>query len=703
MKPDVVTWDVRTPKQWEALLSNVVGASFSFDSEYQDHVWPDRVILGFSLAWKLRGTYHKAYIPLMHHRCDRNGVWVRIQTQLTYDQVRPGLQMMFRNAPRVTMHNALTDLKSVHKLGVDTADVALFDTMICSWLLLVDRRIGHGLKELTKKFFRHTMTELVDSAPRETVEDMTKPVLKSGKNKGKYRTKKTGVILMTRVPLDTEIVNYASEDAYYTLLLEEKFEPELAEAGYTKLFHHLCMPQLHYLNEMEEVGMVVDKDMLVEIRDQAVKDARKVEKQLYKLAGHEFNVGSNPQLNKILFGQVKAKLEDGRVTARKGWTVLPSGKHEIGLFPAESVFNIAPKGNPGKSGFYTTGAETMSLYAAEGHEVCQMIMDLSERDHMASMITGWLKRAKKCSDGLWRLFGQFQLHTTRTGRLSSKNPNLQNIPVRGKTYQPRKAFVVKKGFVFLDADFSQVELRILAHLSKDERMLKTMLSGGDIHVETAILAYHLRPPKELDMAGVIKWVKEQHSPERSTSKNVNFASIYGAYAASLSRKFDLPLDEMQSFLNRHRSIFPGMYAWKEQQVERARARGYVKTILGRKRELPDLNIKMPFGISREENSRRWKLKSGAERRAVNSPIQGSAADLIGLAMVRIRNYFRKTGEWLKTIFPAAQIHDELVFYSQKRKADEHLKIILDIMRNVLKLRVPVEVEGKYALSWADAK
>ena len=670
----VQTWCVRSPQQWEQVVACVTGGEFAFDTEYEDRGWPNRIVVGMSLAWKADGKYTKVYVPLNHYQQHLvTGEWSRIPTQLTYEQIRSGLQTMIDAAPRVFMHNALADLKSLHKMGIVTADTVLFDTMIGSWLLWVDRPTGHGLKELTKKYFHHVMLDLGTMAPKETVEDMSKPRLKSGKNKGKYRTKKTGVMLVTRVLFDDNIVKYASEDPLYTLLLGEKWEPEIAQKGYTDVFNKWCMPQLHYLNEMEEVGMVIDRKQLKALVTEVEAVTEKARQEMFTLAEYEFNPKSNPQLNKLLFGP-------------------------------DSTFKITPKEeDKGSSGYYSTNKLAMKLYAAEGNEICQKITTYSKHMHLLSAIKGWMKRLKKSSDGLWRLYGHFSMHTTRTGRLSSNNPNLQNIPVRDKEYMPRKSFVAPKGFVFLDADFSQIELRLLAHKSQDERMVRTMNANGDIHVETAIIVYHLKPPKELDQAGIIKWVKEHHSEKRTKSKNVNFASIYGSGPKGLVLRFDIPLDEAQDFLVKHAMIFPGVYVWKKKMIRFCQKRGYVKTLLGRQRKLPDINLSTDGVQDKERRSYLWMKKGSAERMAVNTPIQGSAADLIGLAMIKIRKLLRASGDWLVTVFPAAQVHDELVWYVKKSVADRIKTLVLDTMRNVLKLRVPIDVEGDYGNDWVSAK
>lgn len=666
----VTTWCVRSPKEWERVISYVTGGEFAFDTEYERE-WPKRLIVGFSLAWKTAGEYYKVYVPFNHYQEVSEGRWERIPTQLTEQQIRSGLQTLFDSAPRVYMHNALTDLKSAHQLGIKTADVTLVDTMIMSWLLWVDRRIGHGLKELTKKFFGHEMRELVKEAPKEMVEDRTKPRLKSGKRKGLWRLKTTGIRLMSRMPIDI-MTEYASEDTYYTLRLAEKFEPELSEKNHTDVFHKLCMKQILYLNEMEEVGMVVDLAALKKMRAEIAKDAETKQQEMWEFAGEQFNPKSVPQLNKLLFGK-------------------------------KSRFKIEPKGEKGNTGLYSTNAMAMKVYAVEGHEICQKITAFSKVKHLLGMFDGWISRAKKCRDGSYRLFGTFPMHTTRTGRLSSRDPNLQNIPVRDKTYQPRKAFIAPNGFVFLDADFSQIELRLLAHFSKDKRMVATMLAGGDIHVETAIIVYHLKPPKELDQAGVIKWVKENHASYRATSKNVNFATVYGTGARGLVLRFDMALDEAQNFLKQHPKIFPQAHAWMRSMKEYCREHGYVKTILGRRRKLPDINIVLDDDLPEKTRHYLWGKKGEAERCAVNTPVQGSAADLIGLAMVKIRKLLRASGDWLVTVFPCAQVHDELCWYVKKSEVERINQIVCDAMRSVMKLRVPIDVESGYGESWAAAK
>jgi DNA polymerase I len=670
---------VRTPAEWNRAVEGMLASAdqtVAADSEYEDRGWPNIATTGLSFAWKERkGRYHSIYVPVNHYECDDNGVWSRIVAQMALAQLTKGIQRLIDAGLRIVMHNAPADLKTFHGMGVTTDGIHLFDTMIASWLLETDRDCGHGLKGLTRHLYDFQMSELTEFCPWEMAEDRSKPVLKSGKNKGRYRQKKTGVLLTSRAPLP-RMFDYATDDAYYTLKLSYTFAPLLEAEGLSKVFFNLEMEVQQYITEMEEHGMVINRPWLEEFSQKLVTEVAEWQQKVFNLRpgenkGVAFNTNSGKQLNEVFFDEL----------------------------------GIEPRGNVGKNGFYSLGADILKMYAnVDGIEIAKILGEVNKRLKMISTINSWLTRAVRHKDGTWRLHGNFNLHGTRTGRLSSSEPNLQNIPVRDKRFPLRRAFLAPPGMVVGDADYAQIELKILAHFSRDKRMLRIMTQGGDLHSETAKIAYHLDVPSGMSLKEEGKYIKKFFDTQRGRAKNVNFSIVYGVGERTLSVRYDVPLEEARELLANHPKIFPGAHKWLQQMRMDAARDGYVFTILGRKRHLPDAMLdprRFPFGSAAGKNA--FIKKGAAERRATNSPVQGSAADIIALAMRNIRRYFKKTGEWLVTVVPAAQVHDELVFYIKKSEAERVMSVISQIMNSALKLCVPTEADGSFGGNWIMAK
>lgn len=440
--------------------------------------FPNVTVVGFSFAWVKDKKLCSAYVPI-NHEVEENGVWVRDKQQIAPDVLRDGLQELIRqpgtqntiqtasglklqtDRKRIIVHNAQAELQSMHLLGVDTDHINLWDTMIASWILETDRECGHGLKGLTKHFFDYVMHELPEFCPFEYIEDRTKPPLKSGKNKGKYRVKKTGTLLVQRAPLSV-MQKYATEDAEFTYRLYRMFQPMLIQEKMEDLLLDLFMEIMQYLTEMQEYGMPIDKAFLEKMAIDLQAQAKLLEPDIFALRkgkhqGEPFNIGSSKQLNVILFDEL----------------------------------GIEPKGKPGKSGQFSTKADYMKLYALDGHEICKKISEHSKLEHLASMIQGWLKLAIKHPDGTWRLHGSFNLHTVRTGRLSSSSPNQQNVPTRDKRFPIRKGYVAPPGRRIVDADYEQIEIKVWAHLCLHRSMMVSAPDGaqfiGDIVAKTQTL------------------------------------------------------------------------------------------------------------------------------------------------------------------------------------------------------------------------
>lgn len=726
---------IKSTREWDALLEELSKhRTFSFDTEYENRGYPRIKICGFSIAWRRgRNDFHSAYVPLNHTQEIQSPLpdrpehteWKRIEWQLPVEQIRPGLRKLMNSGKLIVMHNAQADLKILHVMGVKTPRIRIFDTMIASWLLIADRY--HGLKPLTRDIFGYTMTELSVLAPEEYFEDRTKPCLKSGKRKGLYRLKKSGIRLVARVGMN-EILMYAGEDAYYTLRLYMGFRKKLKREKMWRLFNELLMEDVLYINEMEETGMVIDRVYMKKFVKRLSRRIARYKQRIFnrrpgKMRGVEFNIGSAPQLNLVLFGCV-AKTDWYHREAKRGrrWRDTPPKRYEsmsatqrkvfrtkysrkrAEFYPERCEFHVEPVGDPGKSGNYSVSADNLKRFAFDGHKVCKLISEVNGMSHLVGMVEGWLKRAVHCKDGTWRLFGNFNMHGTRTGRLSSSDPNLQNIPTRDPRYPIRKAFICPKDMRFADADYSQIELKLLAHFSGDKRMIRVFEAEGDLHSEMAIQAYKLKPPKGMSLPDQGKWVKKKHPVQRARAKTINFATIYGAGPVKLAITNDIPLPEAKKIHSAHPRTFPGAHRWMKHMRQFSTKHGYVRTLFKRKRLLPDAKIN-PYDFQRGDPRQRQAFidQSAAHRRAVNTPIQGSAADMILLAMRNIRRHWMKEGVWLVNIFPTCQVHDELIFYITNDCAQEYLDTNISIMKKVYKLIVPVDAEGDIGDNWKDVK
>ena len=522
-----------------------------------------------------------------------------------------------------------------------------------------------------------------------------------------------------------DILKYAGDDAYYTLRLYIGFRKKLKREKMYRLFNELLMEDVLYINEMEETGMVIDRAYMKKFVKRLSRRITKYNTRIFnmrpgKMRGVEFNIGSGAQLNLVLFGCVAET--DWYHHDRKKWLPVAPARYDklsterrkifrkkfsrkrAEFHPERCEFHVEPIGDPGKSGNYSVSADNLKKFAFDGHRVCKLMSEVNGMSHLVGMVEGWLKRAVHCKDGTWRLFGRFNMHGTRTGRLSSSDPNLQNIPTRDPRYPIRMAFIAPRGMKFVDADYSQIELKLLAHFSGDKRMIRVFKADGDLHSEMAIQAYKLKRPKGLSLLEQGKWVKKNHPEQRARAKTINFATIYGAGPVTLAIKNDIPLPEAKHIHSEHPRTFPGAHRWMKHMRQFCTKHGFVRTLFKRKRLLPNAKIN-PYDYPRGDPRQRQAFidQSAAHRRAINTPIQGSAADMILLAMRNIRRHWKKEGEWLKTIFPTCQVHDELVFYVVGDRAQEYLETNISIMKRVYKLVVPVDAEGNIGNNWKDAK
>lgn len=435
------------------------------------------------------------------------------------------------------------------------------------------------------------------------------------------------------------IKDYAAEDADITLQLQHKLEPELEKHQLRKLFDEVEMPLIPVLAGMETEGVALDPNALVEFSAQLEKEITVVEAAVYEAAGMKFNISSPKQLGEVFF----------------------------------DVLKIDPKAKKTKTGQYATGEDVLSKLA-DKHPAVQMVLEYRGLVKLKNTYVDTLPSMINPRTG--RIHTSYQQAVAATGRLSSNNPNLQNIPIRterGK--EVRKAFVARNAnYILVSADYSQIELRIIAEFSKDESMLNAFRHGIDIHTSTASKVYNV----PLDQVT---------SEMRRNAKMVNFGIIYGISAFGLSQRLNIPRKEAATIIENYFREFPTIKSYMDGSIESARKNGYVETILGRKRYLRDIN------------SANAVVRGFAERNAINAPIQGSAADMIKVAMINIHKTLTDMNLKSKMIL---QVHDELVF----DVAIEELEIIKPIIRekmvNAIQMNVPIEVEIGAGKNWLEA-
>ena len=443
---------------------------------------------------------------------------------------------------------------------------------------------------------------------------------------------------MRDVPLEKQ-TEYAVEDADITYQLAQHFSPELAEAKLEKLFNEIEIPLLKVLADMELEGINLDKDFLDDLSVALNEDIKDLEERIYKEAGEEFNIGSPKQLGEILFDKMK----------------------------------LVDKPKKTRTGQYSTAEDVLS-YLAKDHEIIQHVLDYRGLTKLKSTYIDALPQQIEASTG--RVHTDYMQTVAATGRLSSNNPNLQNIPIRTERgRQVRKAFIPRDGnYVLLAADYSQIELRIIAALSEETTMIEAFKNGEDIHASTASKVFNVP-------------IAEVTREQRSNAKTVNFGIIYGVSAFGLSNQTDLSRSESKELIETYYKTYPKLRAYMDEQVEFARENGYVQTVLGRRRYLKDIN------------GSNQVVRGAAERNAVNAPIQGSAADIIKIAMIRIHKKLSEGNYKSKMLL---QVHDELVFDIHKSELEELKTMIKSEMESAYELAVPLDVEIGVGDNWLEA-
>jgi DNA polymerase-1 len=508
--------------------------------------------------------------------------------------------------------NVKYDIKVLKKYGIRVHS-NLFDTMLAHYLLEPDQR--HNMDVLAENYLNYSTISI------------QKLIGKKGKNQLKMSD------------IDPVMVSdYACEDADITFQLKEVFEPMLKERGELILFDKVEVPLVNVLASMEEEGITVDVEFLNEMSGELGADALAAQEKVFELAGQEFNVASPKQLGEILFEKME----------------------------------LVEKPKKTKTGQYATGEEILTKLADE-HEICATILEFREYKKLKSTYVDAIPKLVKANN---RVHTNYSQAVAATGRLSSNDPNLQNIPIRTeKGRAVRKAFIPRdENHVLFSADYSQIELRIMAEFSGDESMKEAFANGLDIHKNTASKVFKV----SLD---------EVDSDMRRKAKEVNFGIIYGMSAFGLSQNLNIPRKEAAEIIKAYFEEFSSIKAYMDKQVLFAQENGFVKTILGRRRYLRDIN------------SRNATVRGYAERNAVNAPIQGSAADMIKVAMINIDKWMRKEGLKSKMLL---QVHDELIFDAHKDELELLMSKVEHYMANAIPMKVPLEVGMGTGMNWLEA-
>jgi len=509
--------------------------------------------------------------------------------------------------------NLKYDIKVLAKYNVSVKG-ELFDTMLAHYLINPDMR--HSMDVLSETYLDYTPVSI------------TELIGKKGKNQ----------LSMRDVQLD-KITEYAVEDADITLQLKEHFEKELGEANIQKLFDEIEIPLLRVLADMELEGINLDVDFLKSLTTDLDKDINTLVSKIFEAAGEEFNIASPKQLGVVLFEKMK----------------------------------LVDKPKKTKTGQYSTAEDVLS-YLAKDHEIIRNILEYRGLAKLKSTYVDTLPEQVEQITG--RVHTDYMQTVAATGRLSSNNPNLQNIPIRTERgRQVRKAFIPRnEDYILLAADYSQIELRIIAALSKEDNMIEAFKNGEDIHASTAARVFDV-PLEEV--------TKEQ----RSNAKTVNFGIIYGVSAFGLSNQTDLSRSEAKELIETYYKTYPKLRNYMSDQVNFARDNGYVQTVLGRRRYLNSINTSNAI------------VRGAAERNAVNAPIQGSAADIIKIAMINIHEKLAENNYKSKMLL---QVHDELVFDIYKPELDEMKSMIKSEMENAYQLSVSLDVDLGLGENWLEA-
>ena len=508
--------------------------------------------------------------------------------------------------------NLKYDLEVLRNYGIELKG-KMWDTMIAHYLIQPELR--HNMDYMAEIYLNYQTIH---------IDELIGP---KGKNQKSMRSL-----------LPSQVYEYAAEDADITLRLKNKLEPELKKYDCEKLFYEIEMPLMPVLAEMEMNGVCLDTQSLAETSKQFTNRMNEIEARIFELAGQQFNIASPKQVGEILFDKLK----------------------------------IVEKAKKTKTGQYVTSEEVLQQLKNK-HEI---VADILEHRGLKKLIGTYIDALPKLiNPSTGHIHTSFNQTITATGRLSSSDPNLQNIPIRGEDGKEiRKAFIPEPGCLFFSADYSQIELRVMAHLSQDPQMIEVFREGKDLHAATAANIYK-------------KPIAEVTRDERTKSKRANFGIIYGITVFGLAERLDIPRDEAKMLIDGYFQTFPQVHNYMEKSKEVARQQGYVTTLFGRRRYLPDIN------------SHNATVRGFAERNAINAPIQGTAADIIKVAMIHIFQRFKAEGIKSKMIL---QVHDELNFSVLPEEKEKVEQIVIEEMQNAFQMAVPLVADSGFGDNWLEA-
>ena len=508
--------------------------------------------------------------------------------------------------------NIKYDMEVLMNYGVRLAP-PMFDTMLAHYVLQPEQK--HNMDILAETLLGYQTIH---------IDELIGPKGKTQKN-------------MRDLP-PAAICDYAAEDADVTLRLYNALKPRLKEAGVDDLFYNIEMPLVPVLAEMEMNGVRLDTDALADTSKVFTERMKQIEKNIYELAGHEFNIASPKQVGEVLFGEMK----------------------------------IVEKPKKTKTGQYVTSEEVLLQLRSKAPIVDHILEHRGLKKLLGTYVDALPKLINPRTGHIHTSFNQA---VTATGRLSSSDPNLQNIPVRGEDGKEiRKCFIPEPGQLFFSADYSQIELRVMAHLSGDKNMIEAFREGYDIHAATAARIYK-------------EDIKDVSRDQRTKAKRANFGIIYGITVFGLAERLEISRDEAKMLIDGYFETFPEVHAYMEKAKQLAREHGYAETFFHRRRYLPDIT------------SHNATVRNFAERNAINAPIQGSAADIIKIAMIRIFERFQREGIKSKMIL---QVHDELNFSVVPEEKERVEKIVLEEMQNAYPLQVPLVADSGWGENWLEA-
>ena len=560
------------------------------------------------------------YIPLIHKAAAQDDLFgsdARAEGQMDFAACLAMLKPMLEDESILKIgQNMKYDAKIFARVGVDVHPID--DTMLMSYAMHGGLH-NHGMDVLSQTYLGHTPIPI-------------KPLLGAGKS----------AITFDRVPID-EAVKYAAEDADITLRLWQMFKPMLHQSKVTTVYETLERPLVPVLAQMEMAGVKVDRDTLSRMSNGFAQKMAGLEDEIQQLAGRKFNVASPKQLGEILFDELSLEMPDGK------------------------------KPSTGKTGAYSTGVDVLEDLATI-HDLPRRILDWRQLAKLKSTYTDALQEHINTETG--RVHTSYSIAGANTGRLASTDPNLQNIPVRSEEGRRiREAFIAGEGKVLVSLDYSQIELRILAHVARIDALKQAFKDGIDIHAQTASEMFDV-PLEEMTPA------------IRSQAKAINFGVIYGISGFGLARNLRIPRAEAQGFIDRYFERFPGIRTYMDETVQFAKDNGFVQTLFGRRINTPQINAKGPHA-------------GFAKRAAINAPIQGTAADVIRRAMIRMPDAIR--GINAKMLL---QVHDELIFEVAEDDAQALIDAARDVMENAsypaVKLDVKLVVDAGQGKSWAEA-